>query len=72
MAADFIKINGTLYNTSDVKRINPGDDGTVKVSFDRMHLVFTVEEGTEHAWAYDLASQMGKVIDTSRTSVERA
>lgn len=71
MAADFIKINGTLFNTSDVKRISPDNDGTVMVYLERHGFEFTVGEGAEQAWADNLASQMGKVIDTSDTPVER-
>lgn len=71
MAADFVKINGALFNTSDVKRIVPDNDGTVMVYLEGQGFEFTVEEGKEQPWADDLACQMGKLIDTSDTPVER-
>ena len=65
-----IKIRGTYFNSDDIRRIRPDDDGTVMVSTERRHWEFEVGEGNEEKWAADLAAQLGQVVDTSDTPVQ--
>ena len=72
MAADFVRINGTLFNTADIRHIRPDKgEGKVIVSLNKQHFVFQVEASTEETWAESLAAQIGNVVDTSGTPVER-
>lgn len=65
-----VKIDGKYVNADTILRVVPGTDGTVMVSTERRHWVFTVGEGREEQWAADFVRQLGPVIDTSATPVE--
>ncbi|MCC3292958.1 hypothetical protein [Arthrobacter sp. zg-Y1110] len=66
-----VKIDGKYINADTILRVVPDNDGTVMVSQERRHWEFTVGEGNEEQWAADFAAQLGPVVDTSATPVER-
>lgn len=67
--AAMVKINGKYFKADTILRVVPGNDGTVMVSMERRHWVFTVGEGNEERWAAEFVGQLGTVVDTSVTPV---